>query len=212
MQPKNLSLKKIKLYTALLVVLILSFGGFISCNNKQEFKKGSGPSCMTLSYSQLMKSWEKKKYLSSIDYVTFVTCYNSITGRFEVSAQAFKKDYTKIGDLIRLKEDEKCTVTLPKFTVGENNIDFKDLDIVGADGKLKEFDKIILTPEVSGLPCNNLYFKESVETKGKIVPLGQTFPCPPCYNCRPIPSGCVVPDSLKKFPPTLVIDTVQNNK
>lgn len=212
MQPKNLSVRKSKLLTALFAAFILSLWGFISCNDAQEFKKGSGPSCMTLSYAQLKKAWEKKGYLSTIDYVTFVTCYNSMTGYFEVSAQAFDKSYKKVGDLLKLKEGEKCTVTLPRFTVGENNIDFKDLAIVGADGKLKEFDRVILTPAVSGLPCNNLYFNESVEGKGKIEVFGVTLPCPPCYNCKPRPADCVVPDSVrdasKIIPP--VQDTVQN--
>jgi len=189
-----------------LVIAVCSMLIISSCG-KQEEKAPDG-TCITLSRAKINNAWGKPGHLKDISYLTFITSYNPVNHKFEVSVQAYKADYSAIGDLVKLAVGKSCPTNLPPILIGVNNQDFLALNIVDTTTtpwKLKDFTYIDFTPVVDKLSCgtynlNLLKYKTSVEGGGEGIPKIDiiTLPCPPCINCRPV---CEDYDSTITLPP-----------
>ena len=94
MQPNQISLKKaVWLYSfAFATVLLVNLS---SCKQDEKPVKGQ---CITFSNAKMKKAWSKPGYLKKIEYIKFVTYYNSVNNEIKVFAQAYSKDYKPIGD------------------------------------------------------------------------------------------------------------------
>ena len=118
----NQTLFKKNIWVLSLVIAIFSLLNISSCNAKDESVKGQ---CITLSRSKIIKSWVNDGYMEDIDYLKFITYYNSINHEFQVYVQAYKKvskvEYQPIGPLVKLNTGGSCPSDLPPMMVSDNN-------------------------------------------------------------------------------------------
>jgi hypothetical protein len=199
-----------------LFLFIVATAFVLSLPSCKETKPPKGL-CISLSRSKIDKAWSGYIKNGEIDYLTFITFYNSITHEMTVSVQAFKKNHNPIGPFVKLYTEEGCADLLPKVAVGENTASLSELNILSENGKeFKDFGYLVLTPySYSGY----LAFKTKVVDKNTSLLglMSETLPCPPCINCRPpCPALCSPPctpeqlDSIQGLGST--IDTNLNIK
>jgi hypothetical protein len=192
----------------LILLSVFSVFSISSCEKKPP--KGL---CISLSKSKIDKAWSSYIKNGEIDYLTFITFYNSITHEMIVSVQAFKKNHNPIGPSVKLYTEEGCADLLPKVAVGENTASLKELDILSENGKeFKDFGYLVLTPySYEGY----LAFKTRVvdkNNKALSITLESTLPCPPCINCRPpCPTLCSPPCTPEQLDSIQRLDTGLNS-
>lgn len=210
MQQFQLSIKKsMWLLSITTVVCLLTV--FSSCNNKEkkpvmpELPKVKASnmalSCVELTKSKVQAAWADPGYLASINYVDFYTDYNGLTGKFEVVAVAYDAANNRLGGPVTLAKGDKCDISLPPLSIGENTISMADLGILDPTGKLKDFDKIRLTPRkyISVNPGTlGEYLQYSVVVESPTGPgiSRYTLPCPPCQYCKPPNCDTIFSDDL----------------
>lgn len=155
-------------------------------------------SCMILTKDKIAKAWPTADQLKSIAYLTFFPDIDPTgTKDFALYVQAYRADNSSIGSLVALEKGTDCSIKLPYVGTGKNIIGISDLGII-ENGALKEFDYVKLTPATINYDGSDyLNFDVSVYKGGAGTPIARgALPCPPCYNCRPIPPDCdVVPDT-----------------
>jgi len=189
------SLPKFKtLLSFLLLASMLT--GLFSCKEKTTAKLFEPPTPVKLLHRQVMGALPPGQ-LKNADYVSFYTSYNKITGEYEVIFQAYDANHKRVGGDKKLKKRNYDPVSFPTgLGIDDNLISIRDLDIIDASGKLKDFDSIRLTQkEYTDMRTGDKYLQYEVQ----VFPLAPapndvkyTLPCPPCYNCRPLPADCVV--------------------
>lgn len=157
-------------------------------------EKAPNGSTIAMTKSMINKKWVNPGIVKDIEYITFVTFYNPLTHKINVSAQAFSKDYKEVGSILKLTTGDAWNDTLPPVAVGINNIYFNKLDILNGEGGLKDFSYVNLTPYADG---GYLYFDTKViakDGKSQTVSILTAYPCPPCLNCIPsCPPRCSPP-------------------
>lgn len=181
----------------LLPYLIIAFllTGLFSCKGKTTAALFEEPTPVKLLHGQVRTAWPKGQ-IKNIDYISFYTTYNKITGEYEVIFQAYDAAHKRVGGDKKLKKRNYDPVSFPSaLGIGDNLISLKELDIIDASGNLKDFDSIRLTKNVYTEPgTQNVYLQYAVEVfpLPAVMDVKYTLPCPPCYNCRPVPEDCAV--------------------
>jgi hypothetical protein len=174
----------------MLGITLISFI-FLSCNTKKTSTGDVETSCVTLSSDQIQEAWVDPGYTNPgsdnlVSYVDFQATLDQASGKLSVNAQGYKADNTAIGSLITLSIGSNCPTDLPPVQVGKNTIDMSKLNILEADGKLRNFNYVKLTPKVYE-EAGNKYLSFSIEVvdDGVSSERPSSLPCPPCIYCRP---------------------------
>jgi hypothetical protein len=213
MQNSHFATRQILKKVRLLILAGISFILLYSCsdNKKKEPAAALGPSCVTLTSSQINDAWVTPGYTTPgnrnlIKWVRVYTTWNGMAGSdFRVTVTGIRADFTEIaGSSIPLTSGAACAVSLPaNISVGKNSFLLTSLDILEANGTLKsDFNFVKLAPQAWPDNTNYMNYSVDVVSGGGTVAKGGSLPCPPCIYCQPPcpiePSDSLPPNDTSK--------------
>ncbi len=168
--------------------LISVFALFVnSCNNKEEKQDYLDTDCMILTYAKV-KDWADAGTLGTADSLKFFTSDMGPGFDTDVVAYLSSKGSTYSNSGTELARGVDCEQRLPSGTRIElTQIKLSELGILEANGDLKRFNFIRLTPG-SKMIEGGMYlaYEVSVKNSAGEAKVGWADPCPPLCPKDPI--------------------------
>lgn len=198
----RLSQLLIKRSIPLLFLVVLSYLLIYAPSCKSEDKKTPqtvAGACAVLTSTDIQDSWVNPGYTrpgsaNEIDTIDILASYDPVTTEFTIYVQGVKQGGDVVsGSDIKIFEGTSCKPPALTSIPLHNYFSIANLDILKNDGNLKNFNYIVFTPKEYQKEKNIMAFDLSVVSSDGTSQLkGESLPCPPCYNCKPIPENCQI--------------------
>lgn len=172
---------------------------FSSCKNEDKKSPETfAGSCAVLTSTNLQDSWVNPGYTkpgdpSEVDTIDILASYDDISTEFKIYVLGLKKGGggPLKGSEIKIFEGTSCQPPAIASFPRHNYFKIANLGILDNDGKLKKFKYVAFTPTLYPKDTNIMAFDLSVfYNDGTSESKGVSLPCPPCYNCKPVPENC----------------------
>ncbi|HMU46160.1 MAG TPA: hypothetical protein PKC72_07330 [Chitinophagaceae bacterium] len=172
----------------------------MSCKNEdKKITETIAGSCAVLTSTDIQDSWVNPGYTkpgdsNRIDTIDILASYNPVSTEFTIYVQGVKQGSGKVsGSNIKIFQGTSCKPPALTSIPLHNYFSIANLDILEKDGKLKKFNYIVFTPKEYQKDNDIMAFDLSVVNNDGTSQLkGQSLPCPPCYNCKPMPENCQI--------------------